>query len=195
MIQALGKIPSDGFMAKLLLFGTKEMQQEPGLFDQCLSLKSTIGKIKGKYCSVFISEQPLQPSLEIVDFKSNGLFSSANLKKSQMGLAARPQSIFSVNLADIVIGLCVPSSCSAQDVRNAVSQRIGRSAFQFPSKQRESNGGNKTLFYSYVTKTHDRFCQTKLDISEEHTLHCIHMHFINKIIQRAISFFLFFKLN
>ena len=172
MIQSSGKLPYDGSIAKLLVTSAKETRYEAGLFDQCISSGSPIGEIKGKYCSVYISPQPLHPDLNEEDFTFDEKSpSGALLKVPRTAEAARKPNPFALtNPADLIIGLCLPSSCSAQDVRNAVAQRIGRTTFQFSNKQQGVDGsevGNNTTLYSFITITHDRLCHTELNIREE----------------------------
>lgn len=168
MFQASGTLPRHG-SKDYILISDKEIRYELGLFDQCISSGSQTEEIKGQYCSIFIKAQPLQKPYSLEDFNINGKSETGlELKTPRMSVAKRQKNYHTpVNQADVVVGLCLPSSCSAQDVRNAVAQMIGRNTFHLVRKTHESDdANNQKLLYSLLSSTHDDFCYTKSKILE-----------------------------
>lgn len=145
MFQASGRLPFDGSTNFMIPSLSINVQHDPGLFDQCISTSSPSGRIRGQYCSVFLSSQPHNGSL---------------LTEPKVELAERQMHpLVSVNVADLIIGFCVPSSCSAKDLQTAIAHRIGRTTFQ-----------KRNLLHSIVTSNHDRFCHTEIKIQNQSAL-------------------------
>ena len=63
---------------------------------------------------------------------------------------------------DVIIGLCLPSSCSANDIQVANAHAIGRFTFQLAKKPDDTLG-----LYSLATTTHERYCHTENKIKEQ----------------------------
>ena len=145
-------MPFDG-ATNYIFAGAKETRYEQGLFDECISSGDPTKNIKGQYCSVFINAEPLDDTNSVLIPRA--------------AEAIRPRNtlfLYSFKpVADVIVGLCLPSSCSAQDVRNSVANKIGRTMFQLPNNQHDGN-------HSFVTTTHDRFCHTELKIQEQSSL-------------------------
>ncbi len=157
MFQASGGFPFNG-MTNYAFTGAKETRYDPGLFDECISSVNPENNIKGQYCSVFIRAKPL-------DYSSDSKFVTP-----RVDVAMRPQNhlfLFSHKpVADVIVGLCLPSSCSAQDVQNSVANKIGRTTFKLADKQKNQS----SALFSLVTATHDRFCQTESKVKEQSPL-------------------------
>lgn len=131
------------------------VHQDPGLFDQCIATSSPSGRIRGQYCSVFLSAQPLLQNDD----------GSSLLNEPKVTLAERQLHIsVPANTANSIIGFCLPSSCSALDLQTAVAHKIGRTTFRTKNKN-----GTVTL-KSIVTSSHDRFCHSQLKIQDQHAL-------------------------
>ena len=142
MFQASGRLTFDGSTNFMITSFGFNVQYDPGLFDQCIAASSPSGKIRGQYCSVFLSSQ-----------QHNG----SSLNEPKVKLADRQiHPLVPVNVADLVIGFCLPSSCSAKDLQIAIAHTIGRTTFQ-----------KKKSFYSIVTSSHDRFCHTEIKIQNQ----------------------------
>ena len=131
MEEASGKLEDSIFMSNAI-----------GLFDQCLSIRvntSGVGPFRGRYCSVYfkteaLDESSVSASWRVEPKQSDGYF----------GL---------VNPISQGVGLCVPSVCSAADVRHAVAQLVG--IFPLPGPR-----GNRS---SIVTITDERYCYSEDD--------------------------------
>lgn len=127
---------SSGDYLPLGFFGGSGNTHSDGLFDECLAIKGPEEtNIRGKYCSVFLSLAPVNES-EILPFDE-----SLNSKASMVtifqlinrllggltGLQVEPK----VARADATTYafpstvFCLPSSCTADDLGQAVAQLIG----------------------------------------------------------------------
>ncbi len=152
MFQASGRLPFDR-ATNYAFAGAKETRYESGLFDECISSGNPIQNIKGQYCSVFINAEPLG-----AEFVNKPVFDGKVLDNPRAAVAMRPRNtliLYDSNpVADIIVGLCLPSSCSAQDVRNSVANKIGRTIFQLPN-----HGGNQSSLFSYVTYLMKIICE------------------------------------
>jgi len=119
------------------------MNNAIGVFDQCLTISvnnSGVAPFRGRYCSVYFKTELVDKSWVAgadwrVDAKeSDGYFGLISpLSKG--------------------VGLCVPSACSAGDVRHAIARLVG--IFPLPGPQ-----GNTS---SVVTITDDRYCYSEDD--------------------------------
>ena len=122
------------------------MNNAMGIFDQCLGIDvntSQVGPFRGKYCSVYFKlealDGPPASANWLIDAKeSDGYF----------GL---------INPLSQGLGMCVPSICSAADVRHAVARLVGKVPLSDPS-------GNRS---SVVTITDERYCYSQDDPPRE----------------------------
>ena len=93
-----------------------------GNFDKCLSVQSDREHIVGQYCTVFLNVEPVPD-----EFLING----TKLKEPRMSKVEVPKNLYeSLPTKDAGIGFCLPSSCSASDLRSAVAQRVGRNMIE-----------------------------------------------------------------
>lgn len=107
----------------------------PGLFDQCLAVRSQRDdkgdNFRGQYCSVFF---------DIEELSAKGSSSPTGYRESQQHddddevdeiVAPKERSVrrpvhSHESTSDAgVVGFCIPSSCSARDLRSAVAQLLG----------------------------------------------------------------------
>lgn len=113
-----------------------------GLFDECLAIKVPDGnRFRGQYCSVFFRPEPVDPSEITREDLDNSTITSTH-SGSTSPLLVILRSIFGPLVseervqpktadADAMtyvmpsLSLCLPSSCSALDVRQAISHLIG----------------------------------------------------------------------
>ena len=144
-----------------------------GIFDDCLAIGEwNIEEfpIRGRYCQVGFQFAEIDQS-EILPFE-DGIhklrgssitlfeFIELILKKGKVTpkeLPGIPGEMF--NDQHWSTGLCVPSACSAYDVRYAVAQLVGQNAvpniFNFT--------GKNASFISIATSTDERFCMAEDD--------------------------------
>ena len=170
MFLASGRLPLDKSTIHLFA-GVKETRYESGLFDQCLSSGNSQKNIKGRYCSVFIRARPVNSFLESRSKNHRKLFTEklvSNVSRAAVSMEIpNPESFFDpMKKADIIVGLCLPSSCSAQDVRHSVANQIGRNYFTLSLSMGKSDVGNQSKPYSFVTATHEMFCHDGLRIQD-----------------------------
>ena len=121
---------SSGRLVEELIYSrTGNIHHESGLFDDCIAIQSPAMPFRGQYCSVFFDLKP------------------ANYSKE-----AEPDENIS-NFKMPSVSFCIPSSCSASDLRSAVAQRVGH---------RSINGINHTI----VTITSEDYCNTESKIND-----------------------------
>ncbi len=126
---------SSGRLAEEMLYtGTGNIHHESGLFDECLAIQSPEMPFRGQYCSVFFELKPINDS------------SLASFLKE-----AEPDgNISSFKLSSV--SFCIPSSCSASDLRSAVAQQVGT--------HRTIDGITQTI----VTISSEDYCNTEAKI-------------------------------
>ena len=164
-----------------------------GLFDECLNIRPPEPlNFTGKYCTVFLNSDPLDYP---ISHKTAPSFPFKPKKDLRTGILAFPQYLhFLLGSTEVVpervadaypsvwgepsIGICLPSSCSYNDLRASVAQMVGTFVVDI--------GGLKE---SIVTITDDNFCFSDSDPAPEfdgadiavmygHTPTCIY-HSIN----------------
>ena len=157
MYHSSGRLSIDESTNFLLTGLGTNVHQDPGLFDQCIATSSPSGRIRGQYCSVFLSAQPLQ------HHDNNGLLSN----EPKVTFAEKQIHILTpaVTAADSIISFCLPSSCSAKDLQTAIAYKIGRTTF----RKKNKNNGTVTV-HSVVTSSHERFCHSYATIRDQHAL-------------------------
>ena len=91
-----------------------------------------------------------------------------------MTVAARKRNINDHGYpTDMIIGFCLPSSCSAHDLQVAIAQDIGRFTFQLAKKPDDTLG-----LYSLATTTHERYCHTENKIKEQSSFDVLSISFM-----------------
>jgi len=134
-----------------------------GLFDECLAVEAPSG-FRGKYCTVYFGSKEIGPE-DIVNGTIDSMFPLNSVERGSwitfyqlLSLLAGQLGAQTINpqVADAnpgtygspSVGLCIPSSCSAEDIRTAVSELVGRVAL--------SN-------MAVVTTTDDNYCFVQSD--------------------------------
>ena len=99
---------SGSLTRKLIQTANGNVHHEAGLFDECLlSIDDDVNSFQGQYCTVFFDLKPLEQQ-------------SVNLNNDE----AEPMEEMG-NFAKSSVGFCIPSTCTARDLRSAVAQRVG----------------------------------------------------------------------
>lgn len=125
---------SSGRLAEEMLYtGSGNIHHESGLFDECLAIQSPEIPFRGQYCSVFFDLKPINDSNL-----------ASNLKEEEPN-----ENISSFKLSSV--SFCIPSSCSASDLRSAVAQQVG---------YRSIDGIKQTI----VTISSEDYCNTEAKI-------------------------------
>ena len=109
MHRSSGKLPL-GRASEFVPVGKDRTNHAPGLYDRCIrsfdSFRSTAPNFSGKFCSVFLKSEPDGQSATSREAKR--LINPSTWMKT-----------------DWIVDLCIPSTCSAQDVGQAVAQSLG----------------------------------------------------------------------
>ena len=100
---------SGRLVEELIHTGSGNVHHESGLFDECLSVVTDGVDFDGQYCSVFFDLKLVSSVESDVDEESN---------------EGEPYTHMS-NFRMPSIGFCLPSTCSARDLRSAVAQLVG----------------------------------------------------------------------
>lgn len=134
---------SSGRMVEDLIYTESgNIHHQPGLFDECISIKPSDVPFQGKYCSVFFDLRPQSPSTRSTPE------SDPEAQASESFFEEEPEETVSY-FQKTSVSFCIPSTCSAQDVRSAVAQRIGQHS-RFV----------KRINSSVVTITNEDYCFT-----------------------------------
>jgi len=123
---------------KLIESGTGNVKHEMGLFDECLAAVGS-PSFEAKYCTVFF------------DYSNQTM-----LVSNSGGLSITKQGRLVENMSNFVkpsIAFCIPSSCSADDLRSAVADRIS----------------NRQHLSFLSPSTSEDFCYTQNKIKDETT--------------------------
>lgn len=123
---------SSGRMVENLIYieGNSDVHHETGLFDGCVSVRPDGIPFQGQYCTVFFGLKQVDSDGNVENWKEEEpIESSSNFIKPS-------------------IGFCLPSTCSARDLRSAVAQQVG---------YRASNGKN----FSIVAISSEDYCYTQ----------------------------------
>lgn len=159
VFQASGKLPFDESIRFMIGNEHSDVQHAPGLFDQCVSASTSSpdGNIEGQYCSVSISAHPLDRQ-SLISIKSDdelSIYKNVLLQEPRVSVAPKKNHLYDVvEEPQVVIGTCLPASCSYKDLRTAVAYSIGRTIFHLPQK----NGRNMDTLYSMVTSANEQNC-------------------------------------
>ncbi len=143
---------SSGDYLPLGFFGGSGNLHSDGLFDECLAIRGPgEADFRGQYCSVFLSLTPVNESeiipvregkgsmvtiFQLINSLFGGVIGSVEPKVANATVVtyAYPSTVF-----------CLPSSCTAGDLGQAVAQLIGTNVI-----------GN----YSILTITDENYCFT-----------------------------------
>ena len=147
MKESSGKVPVG-------LFGSGNLHAD-GLFDECLAVRAP--NFDGQYCTAYFKAEPVTES-EIIwspeaAYKEDAEERSANfvtllnllgfLSPNTGRVEPKVETADEITYALPSISFCLPSSCSAQDLGQAVAELIGSYII---------------ANYSIVTVTDERYC-------------------------------------
>lgn len=118
--------------------GGESVHHESGLFDGCLSVQSDGVSFKGQYCTVFFGLKPVAEEEKSLDDIPDA--DVENVYHDQ-----KPS-----------VGFCLPSTCTASDLRSAVAQQVGH---------RVGKGKN----FSIVAISSEDYCYTEEKIHNRRT--------------------------
>lgn len=106
---------SSGRLVEHLLYidGSENVHFESGLFDDCVSVRSDAIAFQGQYCTVFFGLKPVTNEQSVDDHETT---SSDDYWTSKENIYDNQKP---------AVGFCLPSSCTAKDLRSAISQRVG----------------------------------------------------------------------
>lgn len=143
---------SSGDYLPLGFFGGSGNFHSDGLFDECLAIKGPEkANFRGQYCSVFLSMTPVNESeiMPVEEDKSSMITIFQLMNQIFGGAAGRVEPKVS-NATPFTYAypsavFCLPSSCTANDLGQAVAQLIGTNVI-----------GN----YSILTTTDENYCFT-----------------------------------
>ena len=109
---------------KIIETGSGNVHHHMGLFDQCLTAVDPRREsdftitFKGKYCTIFFDDHQEQSF-------DNDSGASAFNNESITNLSNEAEPVEHVsNFVKPSVSFCIPSSCSARDLRSAVAQRV-----------------------------------------------------------------------
>ena len=121
------------------------MHHESGLFDECLSVESDRVPFQGQYCTVFFELKPVKEEETNVNHLENISNTSTDEPVENLYTYQKPS-----------VGFCLPSTCSASDLRSAVAQHVGYRTIK------ETN-------FSIVTVANENYCYTQKKIDTSRT--------------------------
>lgn len=131
MFESSGRLKGD----LLSTLSSRNIYHESGLFDECISTEWTSDlPFDGKYCSVFFESVKNMPILRTVIREKDPDHDVAYFEMTSLGL-------------------CIPSTCSARDVRSSVAQQI------------ESFTNQMTDSFEVEVVTNEDYCYTKEEIT------------------------------
>ena len=142
-----------------------------GLFDECLDIRAentrTVTSFRGRYCTVYF-----RPTKAVLASNDNSFKSTSNATDDWINImdqwnvlktaTAVPQ-VGDSNYYDYVVSpskaFCLPSSCKAEDLRQAVAEVVGYFAIAEPSNE---------TFVSVITATDTNQCYSNSDAPPEY---------------------------
>jgi hypothetical protein len=123
--------------------GSDNVHHESGLFDECLSVQSDGVSFQGKYCTVFFGLKLQEKGNDVAQSESD--HSEEEEINENMSNFQKPS-----------VGYCLPSTCSAGDLRSAVGQLVGSRVVK------ENN-------FSIVAISSEKYCYTQEKIHGRNT--------------------------
>jgi len=143
---------SSGDYLPLGFFGKSGNLHSDGLFDECLAIRPPEeSNFRGQYCSVFLSLAPVDESeiMPVQQGKASMVTIFQLINKLIGGSAGHVEpkvaNATAITFSYSSTAFCLPSSCTAGDLGQAVSQLVGTNLI-----------GN----YSIVTTTDENYCFT-----------------------------------
>ncbi|XP_046643543.1 nose resistant to fluoxetine protein 6-like [Daphnia pulicaria] len=141
---------SSGRLAEHLIHtGSGYVHHDLGFFDECVSIYPSDVPFQGQYCTVFFD---LTPVSRRQNYEKQNPAIDQSIKSDKEG---EPKNHIS-NFLMPSIGFCLPSTCSARELRYAVAQRIGYRLIE-------------NVNFSLVAITNENYCYTNNKLSA----HCI----------------------
>ena len=124
------------------------MHHESGLFDECLSVESdefdSRVPFQGQYCTVFFKLKPVKEE-------------TTNVNQENISNTSTDEPVENhYTYQKPTVGFCLPSTCTADDLRSAVAQHVGYRTIQ------ETN-------FSIVTVANENYCYTQKKIDTNRT--------------------------
>jgi len=139
---------SSGRLTEHLIYtGSGYVHHDLGFFDECLSIRPHEVSFQGQYCTVFFD---LTPVSKLQNDDKNNPATYESMKGDEEG---EPKNHIS-NFLMPSIGFCLPSTCSARELRSAISQRIGYRRVQ-------------NINFSLVAITNENYCYTNDKLSAQ----------------------------
>lgn len=144
--EASGKLSKDFYnFTSVGIQGSRTSRHETGLFDQCISIDQN--EFQGQYCTIFFEVEPVTEE----ELREDGKRKKTPKIKNNISQSLKfPDSVSSMVGT---IEFCLPSSCTAQDLKIAVSQIVGVNNI---------GPGNN---YSVVTIGNDNYCHSREKIA------------------------------
>ncbi len=130
--------------------GSDSVHHEPGLFDECLLVQSDRVPFQGQYCTVFFELKPVKEEETNVNHLENISNTSTDEQLNDEPVENN------YNYQKPSVGFCLPSTCSAGDLRSAVAQHVGYRTIK------ETN-------FSIVTVANENYCHTQKKIDTSRT--------------------------
>ncbi|KAK4008049.1 hypothetical protein OUZ56_013206 [Daphnia magna] len=140
---------SSGRLAEQL-FNTdsQNVHHSTGLFDECLSIQPEDEPFQGQYCTVFFENESVREHENDHDYHSQAILETGKTAVCKEGEPKEHKSNFLMPS----VGFCLPSTCSASDLRSAVAQLVGQQLI------------NKTNF-TMVVITNENYCYSQNKIN------------------------------
>lgn len=155
MYESSGKLPAS------LVYGQvrPNSHHSPGIFDECLSVWTDSPTSPAKYCTVFFGVEVAGPgeidhNNEDPSKKEEILIYGERSRKLKKAKTKETDQPANAHIMMPSVGLCVPASCSAADLRSAVANLRGLRTI------------GPRFDISLVTITDDRYCYTRKDVNE-----------------------------
>ena len=137
MYQSSGKLAEN-----LIHTGSDYVHHDLGFFDECISVQPNSAPFQGQYCTVFFDL--ILATKQQHNEKHNNYSTFDLVINAKEG---EPKKHIS-NFVMPSVGFCLPSTCSARDLRSAVSQRIGYRLVQ-------------EKHFSLIAITNENYCYTQ----------------------------------
>ncbi|XP_057375604.2 nose resistant to fluoxetine protein 6-like [Daphnia carinata] len=114
---------SSGRLAEQLFHtNSHNVHHSSGLFDECLSIQPEDVPFQGQYCTVFFENESVREHENDHNYRSQDLLETGKTAVCKEGEPKEHKS----NFVMPSVGFCLPSTCSARDLRSAVAQMVGK---------------------------------------------------------------------